>query len=243
MLRHPLCFLPVTVLALAAAGCGGGSKVTQANADKIKAGWTESAVTSLLGTPSQSVKVHVPTNLLPNIAFKAGGDKGPNQVEASQSTWKEGKSVITVVFYAGQVVSATFAEVEPPRPESAVEKLRPKMYTVGGKVNVPANGEAEIYYAPPGAAGRSLGPCPCVAATGSRSPQHPAASRPALCNICWTACGLTPRRAPMALRDSPRPRRRTARCRRPAAAALAVQQAGQGVPAGQPAEPTDQGPV
>jgi hypothetical protein len=56
MFTHPFArrTIPAVVIGLCLAIAGCGSKITQANADKITTGMTEKAVSDLLGTPTET---------------------------------------------------------------------------------------------------------------------------------------------------------------------------------------------
>lgn len=92
-------------LCLGFSGCGGASKITRANADKVTTGMTEQQVANLLGSPTSSADIQIP-NLggLPGVELV--GDGQP--VSARLSTWNEGSKVITVTFVNGKVVARTF---------------------------------------------------------------------------------------------------------------------------------------
>ncbi len=87
------------------AGCGGGSKITKANADRINNGMSEKQVAEILGTATDSVDVQAPDIL----ASGFGGGDAPLK-KAKQSIWKDGSKVITVIFINDKVVSKFYAE-------------------------------------------------------------------------------------------------------------------------------------
>ena len=96
------------VIMLASSGCGRGSKITKANAEKIKIGMSENEVSGLLGNPSESAEVVVPAIGL--VFEKAFEGKGPDRVKVKQTTWKEKDQVILVQFFGGKVVARNFLE-------------------------------------------------------------------------------------------------------------------------------------
>ena len=69
------------ILVLMSSGCSRGSKITKANADKIKIGMSENEVSDLLGNPSESAEVVVPRMGL--VFEKAFDGMGPDRVTAS----------------------------------------------------------------------------------------------------------------------------------------------------------------
>jgi hypothetical protein len=95
-----------TALCLTLSGCGGSGKISKANADKIKAGMTESEVTAILGAPTENVEAKMPdmSALMPG-GMKMPGMKMPGMGGIKSSVWKDGDRVITVSFMEGKVMT------------------------------------------------------------------------------------------------------------------------------------------
>ena len=109
------------VLVLAPSGCSRGSKITKANAEKIKNGMSEKEISGLLGDPLESTEVEVP-----NVGGLLGDGMGPDRVKVKQLAWKEGDQVILVQFHNGKVVGRNFlktadAKKQPEDPKQAAE--------------------------------------------------------------------------------------------------------------------------
>jgi outer membrane protein assembly factor BamE (lipoprotein component of BamABCDE complex) len=103
------------ILVLMSSGCSRGSKITKANADKIKIGMSENEVSDLLGNPSESAEVVVPRMGL--VFEKAFDGMGPDRVTVKQTTWKEKDQVILVQYFQGKVVSRSFLDESKKMPE------------------------------------------------------------------------------------------------------------------------------
>lgn len=88
--RHVLVAITLTGLVLLALpGCGGGSKVTKSNFEKVKTGMTLAAVEKILGKGTEQAGV--------------GGAMGGLGASGKIVTWTEGEKTITVTFVNGKV--------------------------------------------------------------------------------------------------------------------------------------------
>ena len=91
------------VLCVTVVGCGGGgfgSKITKANADKIKEGMTEQEVSDILGPPDATKDLNA------EMSGRPSGATGGNNAQArarTSSTWRQGDKTITVFFEQGKV--------------------------------------------------------------------------------------------------------------------------------------------
>lgn len=129
----------VSALCLTAFGCGGSSKITKANADRISVGMTEEAVASILGPPTSSAEVGIPLGGLLGGEMP-GGLKMPQQ--AKQATWQEGSKAIVVTFMDGKVLNKVFLdEAQASAPKDAAPKpgLNAEPFEQSGKFLVIAD--------------------------------------------------------------------------------------------------------
>ncbi len=92
-------------LCLVLSGCG-GSKVTEANLDKITTGMTEKEISDILGSPTETSEVE-----MPDVGGMLGGMTGGKMPgmpatpkKAKQAAWNDGKKAIIVTFLDGKVV-------------------------------------------------------------------------------------------------------------------------------------------
>jgi len=83
-------------------GCGGPSKVTKENLDKIKNDMTLKQVEEILGEGKQTAGGG--ENVAGQFGIDVAGSSGPSAVEY---TWESGPKVIKVTFKKGKVSSKT----------------------------------------------------------------------------------------------------------------------------------------
>jgi hypothetical protein len=95
----------VTGLCVVSSGCG---KITKTNADRITNGMSEKEVADILGPPTKSADLKMPSE----IPWPVGDDmpevlKGAKKYvikDAKECVWKDGNKVITVTFLDGKVM-------------------------------------------------------------------------------------------------------------------------------------------
>jgi hypothetical protein len=85
-----------------ASGCGGPSKITKENFDKIKNDMTQKQVEDILGEGTQTAGGG--ENVAGQFGIDVGTSSGPSSVEY---TWEKGPKVIKVTFKKGKVASKT----------------------------------------------------------------------------------------------------------------------------------------
>jgi hypothetical protein len=100
-------------LCLTIIGCGGGgfagSKITKANAEKIKEGMSEQEVTDILGPPDVTKDINAEMAGRPG---SAGGGNTPKGKGVWTSSWKQGEKTITVFFTDGKVTKVSKAGLD-----------------------------------------------------------------------------------------------------------------------------------